>query len=541
MVTAEMLTQDASPTTSADPVPSPSGRLAAGAAIACAAGWLIWSCAEHWIGNPNYSYGWMVPVLAVTFALRRAMTFEGAAVMGEERRGRGVPIAVVAVTGAALVFALEFAREQVWHQQIVLYAISLATLGLILAICASLGGVAFARWQLFPALFLLTAVPWPPRIEQPLTSGLMQAVAAVTVEILHWIGIQAISSGGAIALRDGVVGVTEACSGIRSLQSGLMFGLAMGEWFLLSVPRRIGLLAFAIGFALISNLGRTLTLALQADRHGVASVESIHDLVGNIAVTALIVAICLAGKLLARRRAPLDPAELVPKLRSLSGRLSTRARRFATASAGAILLGLVAARVCSAMLDANDHAQTDPSFTARSAGGGDVRSLPVPREIWNELRPSSGEYVRVENRALPSGAADGFHFFWKPSPWNRFALVHRPDICMPGVGWESAGEPQQVEIDFAGRPVRFYAFRFRRGNVHALELWGVWRNGEPVAIDYTAEQALGAAPAPPSLQFAGRRRSATEIVACSLITDGAAPPLESGVAAMQSLFAYSPP
>src|SRR5207248_10488508 len=27
--------------------------------------WAIWSCAEYWRGNPNYSYGWIVPVLGL--------------------------------------------------------------------------------------------------------------------------------------------------------------------------------------------------------------------------------------------------------------------------------------------------------------------------------------------------------------------------------------------------------------------------------------------------------------------------------------------
>jgi hypothetical protein len=33
--------------------------------------WAIWSCAECWRGNPNYSYGWIVPVLSLTDAARR--------------------------------------------------------------------------------------------------------------------------------------------------------------------------------------------------------------------------------------------------------------------------------------------------------------------------------------------------------------------------------------------------------------------------------------------------------------------------------------
>ena len=39
--------------------------------LAAVWGWTIWACAEHWRGNPNYSYGWAVPLLAFCFALRR--------------------------------------------------------------------------------------------------------------------------------------------------------------------------------------------------------------------------------------------------------------------------------------------------------------------------------------------------------------------------------------------------------------------------------------------------------------------------------------
>src|SRR5437879_13593223 len=40
--------------------------------------WAIWSCAEHWQGNPNYSYGWAVPPLALGFGLRRYRKFNHA-------------------------------------------------------------------------------------------------------------------------------------------------------------------------------------------------------------------------------------------------------------------------------------------------------------------------------------------------------------------------------------------------------------------------------------------------------------------------------
>src|SRR5439155_16815685 len=156
---------------------------------------------------------------------------------------------------------------------IVIWTIAFVPIILTLLVCWLAGGKTLLRAELFPILFFLTAVPWPPRFEQPITAGLMQGVAAATAALLHWVGIAARTAGGAITLRTGVVGISEACSGMRSLQAGIMFGLAMGEWFLLRPLRRIALLFIAIALALITNLIRTLALSLWAEWNGLDAVE----------------------------------------------------------------------------------------------------------------------------------------------------------------------------------------------------------------------------------------------------------------------------
>ena len=509
--------------------------------LAIAWGWTVWACAEHWQGNPNYSYGWIVPLLVMAFSIRRVLAFEG--MPDEQKSERPLWSAIVfAAFVALLVWVLEFSREQVWHQQLVLWSICGLTAGATLIFLAATGGKRLAATLAFPVLFFLTAVPWPPRLEQPITSTLMQWVASATTELLHWLSIQAQASGGAIALNDGIVGITEACSGIRSLQAGIMFGLAMGEWFVLTTARRIALVGMAVVFAFATNLGRTLLLALHADRHGVASVESVHDMIGNIMITTLIVTIGIAGKLLARTSPETEIS--FARLRALAARIGTNASRYVgkvmVGGGVGLVVGLVVAKGMSLRLEARDHAQLTAFFSVRQNPGATAKTIAVPREIWNELRPTSGEYIHVDRPDLPLGA-DGYHFFWKPSPWNRFALVHRPDICMPGIGWEQTNPPEPVQVHFGGRGVRCYAFRFRRGNVHALELWGVWRNGGAVPLDYSANEALGATAAPTGMQLEGKRRSATEIVACSVISETEAPPTNLAVSVMQSIFDYQKP
>lgn len=506
--------------------------------------WAIWICAEHWRENPNYSYGWVVPPLALGFGLRRSWKSPARAPSRPGLQDFSAPLTILVAIGCgAIIFWLEFARQQMWRPQWVLSLICFLAIASSFIVFRLRAGPALARAEMFPVLFFLTAVPWPARLEQPITSTLIRWVARTTVELLHWLGIEAQRSGGAIALRDGLVGVTEACSGVRSLQAGIMFGLAMGEWFLLRPARRVALLGIAILLALATNLARTVALSLQAEWHGIESVERVHDMMGNSVVTALIFGIWLAGKYLSPRA--LEASQFAghdfgKNAREFLRRISAPAQPAFRAIVLVSLVAFVCARVTYGRIEMADRTQTAPSFvTITNASKGD-RLVPVPRTIWDELRPTSGEYLRRENAELPRGAADFYHFFWKPSPWNRFALVHRPDICMPGVGWETAGSPEPLEIALEGGTVRCHAFRFRRGDYFALQLWGVWRNGDPVPLDYEPAQVLGAALPPPSMHLEGKRRSATEIIACTLIAEGAEPSKELAMALLRSVFHYQP-
>jgi len=502
--------------------------------------WAIWSCAEYWRANPNYSYGWIVPVLGLAYAARRLTLAQSE---NFARPISAVPIWLIVFLGivaTAVFFELEFAREQVWHPIIIIWTIAFIPIALTLFVCWFAGGKTLLLAELFPILFFLTAVPWPPRFEQPITAGLMQAVAAATTALLHWFGIPAQTAGGAITLRTGVVGITEACSGMRSLQAGVMFGLAMGEWFLLRPLRRIALLLLAIVLALCTNLIRTLALSLQAEWHGLDAVEKIHDLTGTLAVTVLVIAIWISALALRSRHraiAQFGFENLSARLRAVGAAIPATLQRAAAAVLIAGIFGIAIVQIVSAKIDARDQTQTAPFFSVREDPS--QTRVQLPRDVWNELHPTTGEYIRIRDSRL--GAGETFHFFWKPSPWNRFALVHRPDICMPGIGWESGGPPESITIDFSGHPMQLYLFRFRRGDIEALELWGVWRNGNAVPLDYQPDQVLRSAAAPPALHLEGKRRSATEIVACVIGGNRIHPPeAERAIAILKSVFQYKP-
>src|SRR2546423_6092144 len=73
--------------------------------------WAIWSCAEYWRANPNYSYGWIVPALTFVYGARRLALTQSES---SSRPAVVVPVSLAlffGIVAGALVFGLEFARE----------------------------------------------------------------------------------------------------------------------------------------------------------------------------------------------------------------------------------------------------------------------------------------------------------------------------------------------------------------------------------------------------------------------------------------------
>src|SRR5437762_4653580 len=174
-----------------------------------------------------------------------------------------------------------------------------AVVTITLSIIYLIGGGSGLRHFAIPALFFLTAVPWVTAIEAPLIEGLMRGVAAIAAEILALFGIPAEAEGNLLRLPFGLVGVNEACSGVRSLQTSFMIGLLFGELKRLSLWQRIFLVVAGVGIALLANFLRVLFLVSMASRaHDVSVVNKWHDLAGyGILVLVFIGTMWLAAKI----------------------------------------------------------------------------------------------------------------------------------------------------------------------------------------------------------------------------------------------------
>src|SRR5207244_7915063 len=143
-----------------------------------------------------------------------------------------------------------------WRLLAWIHAAAVVTLTLLLIWWA--GGEAWLRHFAFPVAFIFVAVPWPTSVETPVIQGLMRLVAHGAAETAMLLGTPAEVEGNLIRVSNGLVGVNEACSGIRSLQTSLMIGLLFGELKRLSILRRAALVGGAVAIALVTNFLRAV-------------------------------------------------------------------------------------------------------------------------------------------------------------------------------------------------------------------------------------------------------------------------------------------
>ena len=236
---------------------------------------LFYRLAFIWETDDQYSHGWMVPVFAAWIFARRWSTRPEPA-----RPGRTWPAAValaalwVPAAGAYLI--LESSPE--WRPMMWLLAGAVFAASLLLAWLA--GGAPWRRHFTFAFFFALAAVPWPYDFEQWLTLELSLIGARITGILLNLGGILAHVQGNNIEIDVGVLGVEDACSGVRSFQSSLMVALLFGEWFGFRAGWRIFLAVAGIVAAYLLNIARMLVLCLAARQGGIDILDQWHDPAG---------------------------------------------------------------------------------------------------------------------------------------------------------------------------------------------------------------------------------------------------------------------
>jgi exosortase len=472
----------------------------------------------EWLVNEQYNYGWFVPFLAIYLFWLRWQDRPPPEIPNSKSQARHNCIA--AFIGIPALFLLlpvrlfEIATPE-WRPLGWIHAASVATLTLLYLWCV--GGKPWARHFAFPVAFFVVAVPWPTAVEVPIIQGLMRTVAHVAAETAMLLGIPAQMEGNLIRVSTGLVGVNEACSGIRSLQTSLMIGLLFGELKRLSVLRRVTLVIGAVIIAVFANFFRAVFLVTIAATKNISEVSRWHDVAGYTIIALVFVSTMGLAYLLGRPRRNSGFQSAAGRIRrgepEPSGTASSppagRTRPVASLprtqtgcpldEAGRMPALLVAALCWLLFVEIGIAAWYRVHETNLVSGirwtvqwpeqAPNFRKLHIDPEIRSVLRFDEGQSAAwmlmpppasessppaktsgTQVNRLPPHAVACYLYVFRWNPGRNSALLanlHRPDVCLPATGWTQVaddGVRNYLVTGAFGLPFRHFEFQRAIGN-----------------------------------------------------------------------------
>ena len=224
---------------------------------------LYWSIVRdmvvNWWDDPNYSHGFLVPVFSGYLLWQKR---------GELRSLRPQPnwagFLILLAGIATLILGVAGAENYLMRSSAIIVLAGLVLFHLGTKIFHS---VAFA------IAFLIFMVPLPQIIFSAVTFPLQTIAAESATRALDVLGVPVLRDGNVIHLSRASLGVSEACSGIRSLISLIAIVVAWGYLSLPSLTTRAALVAVAVPVAIVANASRIVTTGLVAHWLGIRYAE----------------------------------------------------------------------------------------------------------------------------------------------------------------------------------------------------------------------------------------------------------------------------
>jgi exosortase len=486
--------------------------------LAAAAFGLLWlvlcrHLSGEWSSNEQYGYGWFVPFFAAycfwlrwedrpagTAGLHRQVAQDSdadiqaskSAIKNQKSETSSILLLPSAFLLLFLLLPVRLFEKGVPDFRLSGWVHAIAVVALTLLAIWRTGGWSWARHFAFPVCFILVAVPWPLYLEGGVTIHLMSIVAAIAAEAAALLGIPAQLEGNLLRLSTGVVGVDEACSGVRSLQTSIMIGLLFGELKRFDLLRRAALLAGAVGLAMVANVSRAVFLVWVASSEGIDAVSRWHDMAGYTIVGVVFIGTigiaALLGKTAPRTEQPNvggsvrrdstdewdsgavshSPAELTPGDRPLQP--SPRPSLFLRPSTLIFLLTWLLAVEAGAELWYRAHERIAGQRIAWSIDWPEDR--PGFRALnVDQFRPTLGYddgsgatwHTGQPQAAVAGDAIFSYFFRWHPGRLSILrARVHRPDRCLPNIGWRQSGDHGTALLRVHELALPFRHFEFTR-------------------------------------------------------------------------------
>ncbi|HKP03050.1 MAG TPA: exosortase/archaeosortase family protein [Chthoniobacterales bacterium] len=411
--------------------------------------WLFFHLRAEWTLNPQYNYGWAVPFLALLLFYFRWQRRPDPDPAGRQHRWPATGIWLLLV----ILFPIRVIEEANPDWRLLSWILAFDVIAISLLSVFRAGGKSWLKHFAFPVCLPLAAVPWPVQFENLVVQGMMRAVAYVAVEIAGWLGVGAYQIGNVIQLRNGFVGVDEACSGVKTLQAGILVALVLGELFRLPSQRRIALGLLGCAWIFVCNVFRATTLVLVAANSGLDSLGRWHDTIGTAAL------LCgMAGIMALAWLWKLEPPEIPLRAKTSSIlRQNFGAHFVALAWLALIFAGT---EVWYRIHERNlvELPRWQPKWPQAN---GTMTHLSIAETTRVILRYDDAESAAWED---PRGVR-WWSFFaaWKP---QRAALQlvrsHSPEICLPAIGRTFRSARPDLSLRAGASVLDFQSYEFEQ-------------------------------------------------------------------------------
>lgn len=204
-----------------------------------------------WIHDADWSHGWIIPLFSLWFLYQNWDKIRRVPVTGT---WAGLPIMLAGLLGylSGLFGLIPYSYFQP-------VAMLVCLLGIVIFLC----GVPVVRYAWVPWAYLFFAVPLPKRIYFELTDPLRRLAATVSAGVLNLVPDLEIQRKGSILEymyhgEFGVLGVEDACSGMRSTITLCALGVAVAFMSDRPVWHRVIMVASCVPIATFCNILRVM-------------------------------------------------------------------------------------------------------------------------------------------------------------------------------------------------------------------------------------------------------------------------------------------
>ena len=427
------------------------------AALAAIWGWLFFILTGEWEANEQYSHGWFIPLLAGWILWQRWTTRPAAAPASGLLLFASWLVLLVVTVPAAFGILIAGAYPD-WRMM--LWGLGGAAFAASVALTSIAGGWPWVRHLSFAYVFALVAIPWPTGPERWLTQELSLLAAQIAAWILPLLGIAAMCYGTTIDVGTDVLGVDDACSGIRSFQSSIMAALFLGELYALRWGLRVALVVIGLFAAYAFNVIRMLVLSVAVANGGVDALDKLHDPAGFailIATMGVLWLLCWGAQKIPGAQQPLATAPL----QSGVGRI-TRPPAFACVAA-IFAMAVMAGGSEGWYWWKNKNAVRAPAWTVASAD-------PARGEVDEELGERVEELLRYDRgfqRAWSDDRGHRWHLIfteWEPKRMSlHYAQPHLPEQCQRMIGRDIVSKSELRLAEANGVTIAYNLYQIRAG------------------------------------------------------------------------------